>query len=211
MSEAREVILARVRRALPEQRPAVDIPREYRRTSGDLGRTGLVARFAERVAEYRACVRVVEGAQVAATVGDILAAHDAQRMLLPEGVPAEWLPLGVEGLGDPGGAAALDAADGVLTTCALAVAETGTIALDGGSGQGRRALTLVPDLHVCVVREHQIVGLVPEAVARLAAVVRARRAPITLIAGPSATSDIELSRVEGVHGPRRLEVVVACS
>ena len=101
----------------------------------------------------------------------------------------------------------LDELDGALTGCAVAIAETGTFVLDGGAGQGRRALTLVPDLHVCVVREDQVVGLVPEAVGELEDAVRAGR-PLTFVSGPSATSDIELDRVEGVHGPRVLHVVL---
>jgi L-lactate dehydrogenase complex protein LldG len=101
----------------------------------------------------------------------------------------------------------LDGLDGALTGCAVAIAETGTFVLDGGSGQGRRALTLVPDLHVCVVREDQVVGLVPQAVEQLGDAVRAGR-PLTFVSGPSATSDIELDRVEGVHGPRVLHVVL---
>jgi L-lactate dehydrogenase complex protein LldG len=102
---------------------------------------------------------------------------------------------------------ALDAADGVLTSCAVAIAQTGTIVLDGGAGQGRRAITLIPDYHLCVVRESQIVELVPEAMAQLEPAARAGR-PITFISGPSATSDIELHRIEGVHGPRTLDVIV---
>ena len=101
----------------------------------------------------------------------------------------------------------LDELDGALTGCAVAIAETGTFVLDGGSGQGRRALTLVPDLHICVVREDQVVGLVPEAVGKLEDAVRTGR-PLTFVSGPSATSDIELDRVEGVHGPRVLHVVL---
>jgi L-lactate dehydrogenase complex protein LldG len=102
----------------------------------------------------------------------------------------------------------LDALDGALTGCAVAIADVGAFVLDGGEGQGRRALTLVPDLHICVVREDQVVGVVPEAVRQLEGAVRAGR-PLTFVAGPSATSDIELDRVEGVHGPRVLHVVVA--
>ena len=114
----------------------------------------------------------------------------------------------IEGFEDASlGARELDALDGVVTGCALGIAETGTIVLDGAEASGRRALTLVPDLHLCVVHEEQIVASVPDAVDRLAEAARAGR-PITLVSGPSATSDIELDRVEGVHGPRRLEVLV---
>jgi L-lactate dehydrogenase complex protein LldG len=103
---------------------------------------------------------------------------------------------------------ALDRVDGVLTGCTVAIAETGTIVLSGGPTEGRRAITLVPDLHVCVVAEHQVVETVPEAMAQLGELVGAERRPLTFISGPSATSDIELNRVEGVHGPRRLIVLV---
>ncbi len=117
-------------------------------------------------------------------------------------------PAGLELVEDAGlSVQQLDELDGALTGCAVAIAETGTFVLDGGVGQGRRALTLVPDLHVCVVREDQVVGLVPEAVGELEDAVRAGR-PLTFVSGPSATSDIELDRVEGVHGPRELHVVL---
>jgi L-lactate dehydrogenase complex protein LldG len=122
-------------------------------------------------------------------------------------LPLEWRPQGaVEDRGLD--AHELDALDGALTGCGLAIAETGTIVLDGGAAQGRRALTLVPDYHLCVVPVDRIVGVVPEAVELLEPAVREGR-PLTFISGPSATSDIELSRVEGVHGPRTLHVVVA--
>ena len=105
-------------------------------------------------------------------------------------------------------AAALDALDGVVTGCTLAVAQTGTLALTGAPAEGRRALTLVPDLHVCIVAEAQVVAGLPQALAALAPLVRDERRPVVLVSGPSATSDIELQRVEGVHGPRHLVVLV---
>ena len=125
---------------------------------------------------------------------------------MPAALPGAWRPDGLELVVDDGlSPRELDALDGALTGCALAIAETGTIVLDGGELSGRRALTLVPDLHVCVVEAAQVVATVPDAIRAL----DRARGPITLVSGPSATSDIELSRVEGVHGPRRLEVVLA--
>jgi L-lactate dehydrogenase complex protein LldG len=146
---------------------------------------------------------------VASVVADVLARHGAGSIAVPAGLPAEWVPAGVEVVRDdpPLDVRALDRAGGALTGAALGIAETGTLVLDGAPACGRRALTLVPDLHVCVVRAGDLVADVPEAFARLAGAVRAGR-PLTLVSGPSATSDIELERVEGVHGPRRLEVVL---
>jgi len=156
---------------------------------------------------------------VADTIRCIAEDAGARRIGIPADLPEEWRPrapgeerapgdTGLELVTDAGlSVHELDRLDGALTGCAVAIAETGTFVLDGGVGQGRRALTLVPDLHICVVREDQVVGLVPEAVGELEEAVRAGR-PLTFVSGPSATSDIELDRVEGVHGPRVLHVVL---
>ena len=160
-----------------------------------------VARFAERVSDYRATVR--EADDVAATIAQVCAEHEARRLGIPAALP--WRPQGLELVEDHGlSAGDLDELDGALTGCALAIAETGTIVLDGGERSGRRALTLVPDLHVCVVERSQVVATVPDAIRAL----DGGRGPFTFVSGPSATSDIELDRVEGVHGPRRLEVLL---
>ena len=164
-----------------------------------------MALFAERVAEYRASVVRAAEHDVASVVERLVTGTVA----VPDGLPGAWLPQTVEPLREPLGVEALDRVDAVITGCALAIAETGTIVLDGGPGQGARALTLVPDHHLCIVRASQVVHSVPEAIRALGAAVRERRAPVTFISGPSATSDIELERVEGVHGPRRLDVIVA--
>ena len=147
-------------------------------------------------------------ADPAAAAGAALAAAGARRVVVAPDLPDGLRPRGVELVEDRGlSPVELDALDGVLTTCAVACADTGSIALDGGPGQGRRAISLVPDLHVCIVRADQIVETVPELVEALAAAARAGR-PILIVSGPSATSDIELNRVEGVHGPRTLVVVI---
>jgi L-lactate dehydrogenase complex protein LldG len=200
---AREVILERVAASAGE---SAAIPRAYRRV-GQLEPAERVALFCERAGEYRAEVRRVE--DVVGAVEEVCRAHGVRRLGVPAGLPAEWRPAGVQPVEDEGlSARELAALDGVLTGSTLAIAETGTIALTAGPGEGRRALTLVPDLHVCVVEESRIVELVPEAMTRLGDLVARERRPVTLVSGPSATSDIELSRVEGVHGPRRLVVLV---
>jgi len=168
----------------------------------------LVDIFAERVSGYKVTVGRAPRGQAAAKVAEILQGRGFKRILVPPGFPADFEPRGLDLLRDeelPNEVVA--SADGVLTLCAVAIAQTGTIVLDHGAGQGRRALTLLPDYHLCLVEVERIVGLVPEAVARTDAAVKAGR-PLTFISGPSATSDIELNRVEGVHGPRTLDVLI---
>jgi L-lactate dehydrogenase complex protein LldG len=160
------------------------------------------------VGEYRATVRSATRDELEPVIGQMCSEAGAERLAIPPDLPPEWRPNGPELVEDTGlSAHALDTLDGALTGCALAIAETGTIVLDGGRAQGRRALTLVPDYHLCVVEADAIVATVPEAIRQLEPAVREGR-PLTFISGPSATSDIELSRVEGVHGPRTLHVVV---
>jgi L-lactate dehydrogenase complex protein LldG len=166
-----------------------------------------VGLFLDRLSDYRADATVVGAGDVPEAVRVALERHDTGRVLTPPDFPATWLPSGerVSVTPDRGELSApeLDQFDGALTGCAVAIAATGTIVLDGGPGQGRRALSLVPDHLVVVVLSDQVVGDVPDAIARLSgAKVQ------TWISGPSATSDIELNRVEGVHGPRRLDVII---
>ena len=209
----RTLILNRIRRALrdipAEETPAdVPVPREYRRShaTGDL-----VALFAERAADYRADVTRTDEQNLPAVIARVLGRRGIRVLVAPPRFPAAWQaewPAGTDGrdvIGDepPLTVARLDASDGVITTAALAIAETGTIVLDGGPSQGRRALTLLPDYHLCIVRADQIAADVPDAVHRLDPV-----RPTTMISGPSATSDIENTRVEGVHGPRTLEIII---
>lgn len=208
---ARDEILGRIRTALADvpagEPPAADDvvePRDDRVVPPDR-----VARFAERAADYRATVVQVAAEEVASAVAAACERHEARRLITAEGLPDAWSPEDIELFTDTT-ATPLDRdtvanADGVLTTCAWAIAETGTIILDAGPGQGRRALTLLPDLHICVVPADRILATVPDAIASL----EGTTAPVTFISGPSATSDIELNRVEGVHGPRRLEIIVA--
>ena len=211
VSDARADILARIRGALTDVRDleTTPVPRAYERRRHDPRMLDLLA---ERLTDYGARVERIARPNVRVIAARICAELVLHRLVVPAGLPELWRPEGVElvddgddGL-DPG---RLDALDGVLSGCAVAIAETGTIVLDGGPRSGRRAITLVPDHHICVVEAEQVVMLVPEAFARLEQAVIDRRAPVTLVSGPSATSDIELSRVEGVHGPRTLVVVLA--
>ncbi|GAC1480421.1 MAG: LUD domain-containing protein [Gemmatimonadaceae bacterium] len=218
MTDARDDMLGKVRRALadvpPEERATqMAVPRAYR-LRDETPWPSVVARFAERVTEYGARVRRVPQEALASEIARACSERGVRRLVVPTDLPERWLPPAITVLCDDAASTArldnatLDGSDGVLTGCAICIAQTGTIALDGGARQGRRAITLLPDYHLCVVFAEQIVSLVPEAVTRLGASVRATRRPVTFISGPSATSDIELSRVAGVYGPRTLEVVL---
>ena len=200
---ARADVLARVRAALADVPPddPQRIPRDYRRAYGD---GDAVALFAERVEDYRATVFRVDAGSVEAAIRERCRERGVARLGVAADLQIGGRALDSQLVDDGLSPAELDGLDGALTAAALGIAETGTIVLDGGPGQGRRALSLVPDYHLCVVRSAQIVGSVPEAIARLEGVLR----PITFISGPSATSDIELDRVEGVHGPRILDVLL---
>ncbi|GAA1522565.1 LUD domain-containing protein [Streptomyces albidochromogenes] len=214
MSGGRERVLARVRRALADvprdERPRdVRVERGYRRVHGDRTTVQTVDLLAENLADYRALVHRVDASGLPRLLKRLLAAHGSRSVLVPPGLPPGWLAATDPALAlvpdrEADTAYELDTVDSVVTGCAVAIAETGTIVLDGGPDQGRRRITLVPDHHLCVVRvPEQVVGSVPQALGRL---VPGR--PQTWISGPSATSDIELNRVEGVHGPRTLEVIL---
>jgi L-lactate dehydrogenase complex protein LldG len=208
VSDAKADVLQRVRSALGGGASVPEVPREYRGAGSPAPSGGdVVELFCERCADYRATVRRVSAAELPAAVAAACAERGARRLVTPPGGPS-----GLEGLelvadDPPLGARELDGFDGVLSGCALAIAETGTIVLDGGARSGRRAITLVPDYHVCVVEAERIVAAIPDAVAALGEAAAEGR-PITFVSGPSATSDIELDRVEGVHGPRTLDVFV---
>jgi L-lactate dehydrogenase complex protein LldG len=217
VSAAREEILARIRSALQdvpagERAGDVTVAREYR-TSDDRGADELVELLCERLIDYHAQVRQVAAGEVGRAVAEACRELGLARVVVPPELAADWRPGAGEGpevVEDRGlSAAELDAIDGAVTGCAAAIAETGTLVLDGQGPSGRRAITLVPDHHICVVSEAQVLGLVPEAIAGTASSVRERGLPVTLISGPSASSDIELERLEGVHGPRHLLVLIA--
>lgn len=228
MNPAREAILGKIRGALREEeagslggirmgeertRPA--IPRDYRRR-GTQGPGELLNLLQDRIVDYKATVVRCRPQELSGAIARRLGAREVLRLVTPPDLPDTWLKeISREGLEilrdlDPRTLSKeqLTSAHAVLTGCALAIAETGTLVLDGGATQGRRALTLLPDYHLCVVFQHQVVETVPEAVEALEGTAKEIRAPLTLISGPSATSDIELIRVEGVHGPRTLEVIL---
>lgn len=206
MSEHREKILAAVREASASAHPPA-IPRDYARSMP--GDESIRETFIDRLVDYKADVHEVEADALPSTIGKVLGQHKVTSLVLDEDIDNDWLttvPGKVvrDGRGKRLTAKELDQVDAVLTTSRVSVAQTGTIILDGGPGQGRRAISLVPDLHLCLVFADSLVGTVPEALERIPDPTQ----PLTWISGPSATSDIELQRVEGVHGPRTLIVFI---
>lgn len=205
---AREDILAAIRAATggaafePEPLP------EYRRASQD-DRATVLQTFRERLIDYNVGVQTIQaGEDIGAAVAAQLARRGLSTVVVPDDLPQAWRPAGVSVLQDGDcSLRELDGAPGVVTGARLAIAQTGTVVLDAGPGQGRRALTLLPDYHLCVVFASQVVDLVPAALEALRPCVEAR-APLTFFSGPSATADIEFQRVVGVHGPRTLDVIL---
>lgn len=182
-----------------------EIPRDYVRHAA-LSREETIALLTERLVDYNAQVVSCGPDQLLSAIRGALQRHDASRVLIPEDFPRDFLPDGVAATPDTNlTPAELDRFDAAVTMCTLAIAETGTLVLQGLAGQGRRAATLVPDVHVCLLRVEDIVNTVPEAFERLAAT--ATR-PLTFVSGPSATADIEMTRIKGVHGPRQLHILL---
>jgi L-lactate dehydrogenase complex protein LldG len=210
MSTAREEIIARIRQALPD----VSVPRaedhaairrQYEQV-GQLDAAQKLALFEERLRDYDATVYRCAKDRISEAVAQAMAARGKKSMVVPADVPRAWLPKGPDFKpGDRLSYKELDASEGVITGCAAAIAITGTIVLQHSPGQGRRAMTLIPDYHLCVVFANQIVETVAEALRELDT---SSRFPMTTISGPSATADIEMTRVKGVHGPRHLDVIV---
>jgi L-lactate dehydrogenase complex protein LldG len=208
VTDARTEVLQRIGAALGRGAAVPEVPRDYRGAGTPAPSGGdVVALFCERCADYRATVRQVTAEELPAAVAAACAERGVRRLVTPSGGPMGFAGLELVADEPPLGPRELDGFDGVLTGCALAIAETGTIVLDGGARSGRRAITLVPDYHACVVESASIVATIPDAVAQLADAAAEGR-PVTFVSGPSATSDIELDRVEGVHGPRTLDVFV---
>ncbi len=204
-SAARDEILAAVRAAV-RGAAEVTVPRDYRRAPADAGTAEVLQLFTGRLRDIGTRVHVSAADGVAAAVAQAFAGRGLRRVIVPPGLPADWLPPdGFDWLRDdpPLSQDTIAQADGVLTAAAVAVADSGTVVLDGGAGQGRRVLTLLPDAMCVVLRADQVVRELPAALARLDG-----RRPTTFISGPSATVDIELVRVQGVHGPRQLDVVL---
>jgi L-lactate dehydrogenase complex protein LldG len=215
MTEAREAVLGKIRAAIGGASDGAiaraewaAIPRDYKRTA-TLGREEILEELVDRLLDYDADVVRVKPGEVAAAIAAMLAKRGIHRLVVPVGLAealGEPLPAAIEFVTDDGlSATEIDGVEGVVTSCTVAIAETGTIVLQAVPGQGRRVVTLVPDYHLCVVRANDVVETVPEAIVRLQPTASLAT---TFISGPSATADIEMTRIKGVHGPRFLDVIL---
>ncbi len=210
----REKILNRIRLSFDkngsrgQQESTFFISRDYNKTSVEQ-KQHVTAKFAERVGQYKANVHIVSRSELISTIETVLQIHKVKTIVVPGAIPKAWISRDKYIVSDDDqkhlGVEELDNIDAVLTGCTAAIAQTGTIILNGRFQQGRRVISLIPDLHICIVDKDQIFDLVPEAITVIA---KYANDPLTFISGPSATSDIELKRVEGVHGPRNLEVII---
>lgn len=220
MSGSKEIILGRIRQALKNENSHADeilltpdIERHYEQHS-NLTNQEILHLFTERVCEYRAVTEIIDEGEIGNRIQAICSEADIKSLVVPEDLEKAWihsLDPKVQLFRDKSNSLTkeeLNSSDAVLTGAFLGVAQTGTIILNAGVGQGRRVLTLLPDFHICVIRQEQIVGIIPEAIRKLDSIVKETGRPVTMISGPSATSDIELNRVEGVHGPRKLHVLI---
>ena len=212
-SGARDEILSRIRKStaasdeVPRSSEWMAIQRSFKK-NGSLNSKERIALFSDRLHDYGAGVHESSEQQLQTVISNVLAGRGTKTIIVPHAWPDDRIPLGVEAIRDEGlSYEVLDRSEGIMTACTLAIALTGTIVLRSGPLEGRRTLTLIPDYHLCIVEADQIVELVPEGIERLRAV---SAAPLTFISGPSATADIEMMRVQGVHGPRTLDVVVLC-
>ena len=210
-SAAKKEILGRIRKSTVQAEEAqrleewTAIQRSFRRT-GTLNLEQRITLFSERLRDYGAGVHKSSPEQLRTVISQVLYQRGKQTIVVPQAWPQDWIPIGMVPIRDEGlSFDALDRSEGIITACTVAIAITGTIVLQGGPLEGRRALSLIPDYHLCLVQAEQIVELVPEAIERLGSI---SAAPLTLISGPSATADIEMIRVQGVHGPRILDVVI---
>ncbi len=211
-TSARDEILSQIRKSTAlrdedqRRRGWSEIQRSFSR-NGTLNSEERIALLSDRLRDYGAGVHESSRKQLRTVVSHVLAERGKKTIVVPQAWPEDWMPIGVEAIRDESlSYDALDHSEGIMTACTVAIALTGTIILRGGPLEGRRALTLIPDYHLCIVETNQVVELVPEGIEMLRAV---STAPLTLISGPSATADIEMMRVQGVHGPRTLDVVIA--
>ncbi|HUY82026.1 MAG TPA: LUD domain-containing protein [Acidobacteriaceae bacterium] len=223
MPDSRDIMLQRIRAAITAgnqsgiarnsipaaeeaaQNDVASTPRTYIRT-GQLDQQARLRLFAERLHDYDANVSTTSAGSISQTVSAILEKNGQKNVIVADGLPDGILPAGLPFVPEREASIRdLDTCDGIVTACTVAIATTGTIVLRHGPGEGARKLTLIPDRHLCIVRADQVVETVPEAFDRLAPFATC---PITFISGPSATADIEMTRIRGVHGPRFLNVVL---